>query len=51
MILLFDDGETFDTSGPLRVELRDDGWYVMGEGKLIPVASQSEGINLIETLK
>lgn len=50
-ILKFNDGEVFDLSGELRVELRKDGWYVLGEGKLIPVAGQSEGLNLIKTLK
>jgi len=26
--LTFTDGETFDLSGPLRLEKRADGWYV-----------------------
>jgi len=50
-ILKFNDGEVFDLSGPLRVELRSDGWYVLGEGKMMAVNSQSEGLKLIETLK
>lgn len=51
MNLKFNDGETFNTGGKLRVELRKDGWYVIGEGMLIPVASQSDGRNLISQLK
>jgi hypothetical protein len=39
-LLKFSDGEVFDTSGPLRKEERHDGWYVIGEGCLIPVASE-----------
>jgi hypothetical protein len=50
-ILKFNDGEVFDLSGPLRVEERSDGWYVLGEGRMMAVASQSEGLKLIETLK
>ena len=41
-ILRFSDGEEFDTSGPLRKEKRRDGWYVIGAGRLIPVASEEE---------
>ena len=49
--LKFSDGEEFDLSGPLRVEERSDGWYVLGNNRMIPVSSQSEGLKLIETLK
>ena len=48
--LTFTDGETFDLSGPLRLEERFDGWYVLGNNKMIPVASQDEGIRLITQL-
>ena len=48
-ILRFRDGEIFDTSGPLRIELRSDGWYVMGQGLLIPVNSKEEGEKIIKT--
>jgi len=40
--LKFTDGEEFDTSGPIRKEERYDGWYVIGQGYLIPVASEKE---------
>jgi len=49
--LKFSDGEEFDLSGELRTEERSDGWYVLGENKMMAVASQSEGLKLIETLK
>jgi hypothetical protein len=49
-ILRFSDGENFDTSGPLRKEERYDGWYVIGKGKLIPVASEEEADRMIKRL-
>jgi hypothetical protein len=50
-ILKFSDGESFDTSGPLRKEERYDGWYVLGEGKLIPVQNEQQADQLINQLK
>jgi hypothetical protein len=49
-MLRFTDGESFDTSGPIRKEERYDGWYVIGEGKLIPVKDSKEADELIKTL-
>ena len=46
--LTFTDGEIFDLSGPLRIEERYDGWYVLGNNKMIPVASQDAGRKLID---
>jgi hypothetical protein len=46
--LTFTDGESFDLSGPLRLEERYDGWYVLGNNRMIPVASQDEGRRLID---
>ena len=48
--LTFTDGESFDLSGPLRLEERYDGWYVLGNGRMIPVASQDAGRRLITQL-
>ena len=48
--LTFTDGESFDLSGPLRLEERYDGWYVLGNGRMIPVASQDAGNILITQL-
>ena len=47
-ILRFSDGEEFDTSGPIRKEERYDGWYVLGDGKLIPVRDEEEADRLLE---
>ncbi|CAB4175043.1 hypothetical protein UFOVP972_105 [uncultured Caudovirales phage] len=40
--LRFTDGEEFDLSGPIRKEERYDGWYVIGENRLIPVKDEEE---------
>ena len=47
----FSDGMSFDTSGPLRVERRSDGYYVVGNGMLCPVDSYEDGQELIKSLK
>ena len=31
--LRFDDGMSFDTSGPLRISIRRDGMYVVGDAR------------------
>ena len=49
-ILKFSDGEQFDTSGPIRKELRKDGWYVIGGGMLLPVADEEEADRLIKKM-
>lgn len=49
-LLKFSDGESFDTSGPLRKEKRYDGWYVLGQGKLIPVKDEQEADKVINQL-
>jgi len=49
-MLKFNDGETFDLSGPLRTEERYDGWYVLGDNKMIPVVSQDAGRTLIKQM-
>jgi len=41
--LRFTDGMEFNVGGPLRVEHRRDGWYVVGNGLLMPVDSREEG--------
>ena len=47
MTLKFSDGTEFDTSGPLRIESRSDGLYVVGNGQLIPVSSREEAEQII----
>jgi hypothetical protein len=46
-ILKFSDGEEFDLSGPLRVELRADGYYVLGENMMMAVDTLEQGIKII----
>lgn len=41
--MTFSDGMEFNLSGMLRTEHRSDGWYVVGEGMLIPVKDREEG--------
>ena len=48
--LRFDDGMSFDTSGPLRISVRRDGMYVVGEGMLVPVRDEQEARQLIENI-
>jgi hypothetical protein len=50
-MLKFTDGETFDTSGELRKEKRYDGWYVLGQGMLIPVQDEEEADKVINSRK
>ncbi len=49
--LRFTDGMTFDTSGPLRLQMRSDGMYVIGNGMLVPVRDAQEGRQLIENIE
>ncbi len=48
--LRFNDGMSFDTSGPLRISVRRDGMYVVGEGMLVPVRDEREARQLIENI-
>jgi len=50
MGITFNDGESFDTTGELRIEKRSDGWYVIGKGMLIPVDSPEEGEQIIQQM-
>ena len=50
-ILRFTDGQEFDTSVSLQLTLRSDGWYVIGEGNLIPVKSLDEGREVVKEMK
>ena len=49
--LKFSDGEEFDLSGPLRLEKRYDGWYVLGNNKMIPVRDENHGLEIIKSLQ
>ena len=48
--LRFSDGISFDTSVPLRLAMRSDGLYVIGNGMLVPVRDEREGRQLIENI-
>lgn len=47
----FSDGEYFETSGPLRIETRRDGLYVVGAGMLCACETREEADQLIRDLK
>jgi hypothetical protein len=49
-VLRFSDGEEFDASGQLRAEERADGWYVLGNNRMIPVADEEDALLTIEKL-
>jgi hypothetical protein len=49
--LRFTDGVEFDTSGPLRIESRPDGLYVVGHGFLCGVDSEEDGEQMIARLQ
>ena len=48
VLMRFNDGMSFDTSGPLRITMKSDGFYVVGQGMLIPIRDAEEGRQLIE---
>jgi hypothetical protein len=45
--LKFSDGMTFDLSGDLRVELRSDGYYVLGQNMMMAVDTLEQGQKII----
>ena len=45
--LRFSDGMIIHTHGPLRIIELSDGWYLVGEGKLIPVKDETEGKEIL----
>ena len=49
--LKFSDGIEIDTSGELRLLELYDGWYVVGEGKLIPLKDEGEGLKTIDLIR
>ena len=50
-MLRFSDGVNIDTSGPLRAICLSDGWYVVGEGMLMPENSREDALETIQELK
>lgn len=51
MPLRFSDGMTFNTTGPLHLTRRSDGWYVCGNGFLMAVKDVEEGLEIIKKIK
>ncbi len=49
--LKFSDGMVIHTHGELRCIEFSDGWYVLGEGMLIPVPNENEGKRVMNSLK
>jgi hypothetical protein len=49
--LKFSDGVKFDLTGPLRIETRSDGLYVVGKGLLMAVDSLEEGEKFIKEIE
>ena len=45
--LKFSDGEEFDTEGELHAEKRQDGWYAVGNGMLIPARDEFEAKEIV----
>jgi len=50
-MLRFSDGMEFNTSGPMHIERRSDGLYVVGGGMMVAVNTVQEGNKIIETYK
>ena len=50
-MLRFNDGVNIDTSGPLRVLHLRDGYYVVGEGRCIPVTDLEEAMKVIAEME
>lgn len=51
MGLRFSDGMEFDTQKPLHKECRSDGWYVVGNGMLLPVSSEKDADEYLKSHK
>lgn len=47
MSLKFSDGVVIETAGPVRKLKMEDGWYVVGAGCCIPVATENEADDTI----
>jgi hypothetical protein len=51
MRISFTDGISIETAGPLRILHLSDGYYVVGEGNLIPVNDRDDGLHTIASMK
>ncbi len=48
--LKFTDGMEFNTSGALRIDQRSDGFYIVGQGVLIPAKDREDAKKIIKHL-
>lgn len=48
MTIQFTDGVKINTSGPYRTLHLKDGWYIVGQGQLIPMADAEECRNFLD---
>lgn len=46
-MIKFSDGISFETDKPLSIQRLKDGYYVVGNNMLIPVATYDEGLEII----
>jgi hypothetical protein len=51
MKIHFIDGISIETAGPLRILHLRDGFYVIGQGNLIPVDNHADGQDTITNMK
>ena len=49
-MLRFDDGINIDTSGELRAIKLSDGWYLIGQGLMLPAESEGKAHELLKEL-
>lgn len=50
MKLKYTDGIEIDTDGPFRILHHRDGWYLAGEGLLIPLENEQEGLDYLDQI-
>jgi hypothetical protein len=51
MKINFTDGVSIEIAGPLRIIHLEDGYYVVGEGNLIPVEDRDDGVKILADMK
>ena len=50
-MIAFKDGPSLDNNGELRVEEHEGQYYVLGDGICLPVESETEGLELLGSIK
>ena len=49
-MLRFSDGVSIDTNGPYRTLQLSDGWYLVGNGVLLPARDEAEAKQLLSNM-